>query len=176
MNKKILILSIISILVIIILISLQLSGFLFVDKSIKTPGSNLDWEPIDKDDIKDNSNDSNNSDNDFPLLYNFIKLLEEVPGIENINYEIFVSNETMKIIFNEYKEILENDGYNYHEEYSGEFMYESSRIYYYTFMKGLNGVVIYMTYHNSQTWICYSSGNVLQYQEIFDYMQENDII
>ena len=107
MNKKILILSIISIAVILILISLQLSGFLFVDKSIKTPGSNLDWEPIDKDDIKDNSNDQNNTNNDFPLLYNFIELLEGIPGIENINYEIFVSNESIKTIFNEYTEILE---------------------------------------------------------------------
>ena len=105
-----------------------------------------------------------------------LKNTNKFPNIENINYEIFVSNESIKTIFNEYNEILTNDGYTYHEEYSGEFLYESSKLYYYTFMKGLNGVVIYMTHHNGQTWICYSSGNVLQYQEIFDYMQENDII
>ena len=121
-------------------------------------------------------NESNTTSNDFPVLLNLTNKMKEIPGIENINYEIFISNNSMIEVLSDYQQILKSEGYSYNKEFSGSRFYESSNIYYHVFIKGINSVIIYLTNYNQQTWICYSTGNVQQYQEIFNYMISHDII
>ena len=102
--------------------------------------------------------------------------MKDIPGIEYIHYEVFVSNDSVQQVIEYYTDILEKEGYSYHDEYSGVTTYEYSQIYYYTFIKGLNGVVIYLSQYDQQTWICYSTSDILHYKQILDYMISHDII
>ena len=168
-----------------ILAGLHLNGYLLNNQKIIPPGSDIDWEsfkdvfPDEKPNESNNSSSTsliNNTSEDFPFLVNLTEKLKDVPGIENINYEIFISNDTVERIIESYKDILRKQGYSYHSKYSGSRYYESSLIYYHTFNKGLNGVAIYMTIFNEQTWICYSTGSVFHYREIFEYLTKHNII
>lgn len=173
------------ILAVVIVAGLHFTGYLLNNQKIIPPGSDIEWEsfedvfPDEKSDKSNNSSNNfqtNNSSKDFPLLVNLTEKLKDVPGIENINYEIFISNDTVERIIESYKDILKEQGYTYHSKYSGSRYYESSEIYYHTFNKGFNGVAIYMTIFNEQTWICYSTGSVFDYREIFEYLTKHNII
>lgn len=166
---------IVFILIIGIIVSLHMTGYLLNDQRIIPPRSQIEWGNL-IENPSSVSNESNNTVYYFPLILNLTEKMKDIPGIKNINYEIFVSNDSVKEIIDYYTDILESDGYGYHNEYSGNKTYEYAKIYYYTFIKGLNGVVIYLSSYNQQTWICYSVSDIIHYKEIFDYMVDNNII
>jgi hypothetical protein len=169
-------LTIIFIIIIAIVSGLHLTGYLFNSQKIIPPPSQIEWKNLIENSSESHRNESNDSAYQYPLILNLTEKIKNIPGIENINYEIFVSNDSIHQIVDYYKDILEVEGYEYHDEYSGMNTYEDAEIYHHTFTKGLNGVVIYLSSYNQQTWICYSVSDILTYKDIFDYMIDNDII
>jgi len=154
-----------------IVVGLHVTGYLFNDQRILPPESSVEWETIQED-----SSDSSSSGSEFPSMLNLTEAIKDIPGIEKIKYKIFVSRESIDQVLAYYTNVLENDGYAYHDEYSGMKTYGSSEIFYYSFVKGLNGVVIFLSQFNHQTWVCYSTGNLLQYQQIFDYITTHNLL
>lgn len=175
MRKIFILLIIIVVIVLGITVSLHLTGYLLNDQKIIPPGSELDWKNFEEVYPVEKYEEANNSSKDFPLIVNFTEKIKEIPGIKNINYDIFISNESIESIIESYKNILVEQGYAYQKKYSGMESYESYNIHYYIFIKGFNGIAIYMTTFEEQTWICYSTGSVLQYREIFDYITKNNM-
>ena len=153
-----------------IVVGLQLTGYLFNTQRIIPPSSQLEWENLDDEVSIDNTSYQ------LPIILNLTEQMKDIPGIEHIKYEVFASNDSRQQVIAYYTNLLEKDGYSFHDEYSGIQTYEYAEIYYYTFIKGLNGVVIYVSQDNQHTWVCYSTGDVLQYKEIFEYMVDHNII
>jgi len=159
-----------------IVAGLHFTGYLLNDQRIIPPSSQIEWENLDGVISVDNITESNNTFYHFPVILNLTEKMKDIPGIEYINYKIFVSNDSIRRIIDYYTDILEKEGYSYHDEYSGMKTYEYSEVYYYTFVKGLNGVIIYLSQYDQQTWICYSTSDILHYQQIFNYMVAHGII
>jgi len=153
-----------------VVVGLQVTGYLFNDQRIIPPVSSVEL-----DGIQDESSE-NPSESGSPPMLNLADQLDEIPGIKSIKYKIFVSSESMEQVLLYYTDVLENDGYAYHSEYSGMQTYQSSEIFYHAFVKGLNGVVIFLSEYNQHTWVCYTTGGVLQYQQIFDYLTAHNIL
>lgn len=153
-----------------IVTGLHFTGYLFNNQQIIPPISSIEWKHL------DNTTESNTTSSQFPLILNLTEKMKDIPGIEYIHYEVFVSNDSVQQVIEYYTDILEKEGYSYHDEYSGVTTYEYSQIYYYTFIKGLNGVVIYLSQYDQQTWICYSTSDILHYKQILEYMISHDII
>ena len=153
-----------------IVVGFHVTGYLFNDQRIIPPVSSVELE-----EVQDGGSESSSGSGSPPMLI-LTEQLKEVPGIKNIRYELFVSSESMDQVLAYYTNELEKEGYAYHEEYSGMQTYNSAEVFYHAFAKGLNGVVIFLSEYNHQTWVCYSTGNVLQYQRIFDYMTSHGIL
>ncbi len=154
-----------------IIIGLQVNGYLFNDQRIIPPGSLKEWE-----DIKNRSSNGQTSGSGSPAMLNLTDKMKEIPGIEKIKYDVFLSNKSMQQVIEYYTDILANDGYSYHSEYSGMMTYGSSDLSYHSFAKGLNGVVIFLSEFGSKTWVCYTTGGVLQYQQIYKYMATHHLL
>jgi len=154
-----------------IVAGLHFTGYLFNNQRIIPPSSPVEWKNLDEGFSVNNTTTSH-----FPLILNLTEKMKDIPGIEHVHYKVFVSNDSIQQIIKYYTDILEKDGYSYYDEYSGMTTYEHSEIYYCTFIKGLNGVVIYLSQYDQQTWICYSTSDILHYKQIFDYMVTHHII
>jgi len=159
-----------------IVAGLHFTGYLLNDQKIIPPSSQIEWKNLKEFSSVNKTTESNNTSYHFPVILNLTKKMKDIPGIEYINYKVFVSNDSIQQIIDYYTDILEKEGYSYHDEYSGMKTYEYSEIYYYTFTKGLNGVIIYLSQDNQQTWICYSTSDIIHYQQIYDYMVTHHII
>lgn len=159
-----------------IVAGLHFTGYLLNNQRIIPPSSQIKWKNLEEVITVDNTTGTNNTSYHFPAILNLTEKIKDIPGIKNIKYQIFVSNESIPQIIDYYTDILEKEGYSYHDEYSDKKMYEDSEIYYYTFIKGLNGVVIYLSQYDQKTWICYSTSDIIHYQQIFDYMVDHNII
>ena len=159
-----------------IVVCFHFTGYLPNDQRIIPPSSPVEWKNLDDGFSIDDTAESNTTYSRVPVILNLTKKMNEIPGIEYIQYEVFVSNDSIQQVVEYYTDILEKDGYSYHDEYSGITTYESSEIYYYTFIKGLNGVVIYLSENDHQTWICYSTSDIFHYKQIYEYMVALNII
>jgi hypothetical protein len=176
MRRKYYFLLILVILSIGIVVGLHFTGYLLNNQRIIPPISQIEWKNLKEFSFTDKTTESNNTSYHFPLILNLTEKMKKIPGIEHINYKVFVSNDSIQQIIDYYTDILEKEGYSYHDEYSGMKTYEYSEIYYYTFIKGLNGVVIYLSQYDQHTWICYSTSDIIHYQQIFNYMIAHNII
>ena len=154
-----------------IVIGLYFSGYLFNNQRIIPPSSPVEWEHFD-----DGFSVNNTTSSHVPLILNLTEQMKDIPGIEYIQYEVFVSNDSIQQVVEYYTDILEKDGYSYHDEYSGMKTYGYFEGYYYTFTKGLNVVVIFLSQYNHQTWICYSTSDIFHYKQIYDSMVTLNII
>ena len=159
-----------------IVIGLHFTGYLLNEQRIIPPSSSIDWKNLNGIYSANQTTGSNTTSYPYLVILNLTEKMKDIPGIEHIKYEVFVSNDSMEQVIEYYADILEKDGYSPHDEYSGMMTYDASEIYYYTFTKGLNGVVIYLSKYDQQTWICYSTGDILHYKQIFDYMTAHNII
>jgi len=159
-----------------IVVGLHFTGYLLNDQRIIPPRSQIEMKNLKEFSSVNKTTESNNTSYHFPVILNLTKKMKDIPGIEYINYKVFVSNDSIQQIIDYYTDILEKEGYSYHDEYSGMKTYEYSEIYYYTFIKGLNGVIIYLSQYDQHTWICYSTSDIIHYQQIFNYMVAHNII
>lgn len=148
------------------------NGYLFIDHTVIPPKSSFKWSEYGNDSNIINIDESNNSSYDFSIFSKITEKLKTIKGIENINYQIFISNESLTDIKKYYKTILKELDYEYHDEYNGVIFYDFFELDYFTFINGFNGVVIFLTSYNSYSWICYSTGHVLDYQNILDHIHE----
>jgi hypothetical protein len=159
-----------------IVVGLNFTGYLFNDQRIIPPSSPIEWENFDEVVYANTSTKSNTTAYPYLVILNFTEQMKDIPGVEYIKYKVFVSNDSRQQVIDYYTDILEKEGYSYHDEYSSMMTYDYSKIYYYTFTKGLNGVVIYLSEYHQQTWICYSTSDIIHYKLIFDYMTTHNII
>jgi len=171
MKKMFYLLIFILILIIGIVSGLQYTGYFFYNEEIISPGENIEWQKFDNNTLIINENESLNSSNDYSIFLDITEKLKEIDGIENITYEIFITNNSMMDIIQYYSNLLELDGYTFSNEYSGITPSEYFELTYYTFIKGFNGVVIFIKTHQMLTWICYSTGNILEYQNIINNLE-----
>ncbi len=154
-----------------VILGLQVNGYLFSDQRMIPPVSSVELK-----EILGEITGGNASGSGTPPLLNLTDQLKDVPGIKNIKYSIFVSTASKDQVLAHYTDVLGGEGYSYHSEYSGRQTYRSAEIFYYAFVKGLNGVVIFLSEYNSHTWVCYTTGGVLQYQQIFEYLTSHGIL
>jgi len=159
------------ILVIGIVSGLQYTGFFFNESQIITPDGYIDWEQFDNETFNFNDDEYINSSNNYSIFLDITEKMKEIDGIENINYEIFMTNDSMQDIIQYYSNILELDGFSISTEYSGITPSEYYELNYYTFIKGFNGVVIFIKTYEKLTWVFYSTGNILEYQNIINNLQ-----
>ena len=158
------------ILVISIVSGLNYTGYFSTEEKIITPHEYINWNQFDNQTLT-NNNQTINSSNNYSIFFDITEKLKELDGIENINYEIFITNNSMQNIIQYYSDILELDGYSISNEYSGITPPEYYELNYYTFLKGLNGVVIFIKTHENLTWVFYSTGNLLEYQNILNNLE-----
>jgi len=104
----------------------------------------------------------------------FYDTLSKIPGIEKINYEVFLTDSSESEVYNNYKNKLEAKGYTEHPDYSGTtFNEDGYSIEVYAFVEGLTGVVFATTQLDGKTGVFYSTGNVMDYISIFEWAQGN---
>ena len=60
------------------------------------------------------------------------------------------------------------EGYSYNDLYSGITPPDYFELNYFTFVKGFNTVVVFTKTGQNLTWLCYSTGNLLDYQYIIE--------
>lgn len=104
---------------------------------------------------------------------------DEIPNLEKIKYEFYISTSNYLEIIQDYKDQLKNDGYKL--EYQGEKIVKNITIHYAGFIKGLTAVGIAITsgeefnYPEAESIVLYTTGNVLDYKEIYNwYINESD--
>jgi len=168
MLKKEYLLIILLVIIVIIFAGLQFNGYLFNNKDIKPPGNNENWQQFDNNTIIFNNSDPLNNSNDYSIFTDINNKIKDIEGIEKITYEIFITNKSINDIFEYYNSILIEEGHSYNEEYSGITPPDYYELNYFTFIKGLNTVVVFTKTYQNLTWLCYSTGNLLDYQYIIE--------
>jgi hypothetical protein len=168
MLKKIYLLIIFFVIIIIIIIGLQFNGYILNNQDIKPPGKEENWQQLDNNTFNFNNSDLLNDSNDYSIFLDITNIIKDIEGIDKITYEIFITNKSIQNVFDYYNSILIEEGYSYNEEYSGITPPDFFELNYFTFVKGLNAVVVFTKTHQNLTWLCYSTGNLLDYQKIVE--------
>jgi len=167
--KKIYFITTLLIALVIIISFLQFNGYLFNKNEIISSPEFINWQEFDN---KNYNNESENNDSyNYSMFNDITDEINEIEGIENINYDIFITNKSIEDIIFYYSTLLEEDGYSYSLEYSGITPIDYYELNYFTFIKGLNGVVIFLKSYEKLTWVCYSSGSMLEYQNIINNIE-----
>jgi hypothetical protein len=168
MKKNFYIVSIIIIIVLTIIGGLQFGGYILNDNEIKPPGNYDDWQKFDENTYISNNSDQIDDTTNYSIFNEITDKIRELNGIEKISYEIFITNNSNENVIRYYNSTLIEEGYSYNTEYSGITPEEYYELDFYTYVKGLNAVVIFLKTYKSLTWICYSTGNILDYQKIVE--------
>lgn len=162
--KKIFYLLLTMIAIIFLITILQYNGYLFINNKTINPSDQINLEQFDN---------NKNSSSNYSIFTNITNKIKDIEGIESIDYEIFITNNSMDQIIQYYSTQLESDGYSISLDNSGITPSEYFEMNYYTYIKGVNGVVIFIKTHENQTWFFYSSGSIFEYQKIIDNLGLN---
>jgi hypothetical protein len=171
MNKIFYLPILLTILIFSVVIGLIFLEYFFYEEEIVNPGGNIYWQKFDNNSFIFNDTETIYNSNNYSIFTNITEKIKEIDGIENINYEIFISNNSISEIIEYYSKKLEEDGYSINNEYSGVTPYEYFELKYYTYIKGINGVVIFIKTIENLTWVCYSTGNLLEYENIINNLE-----
>ena len=112
--------------------------------------------------------------------HQYKKLLSEIPNLENIEYELYLSSDNLSVVKNDYKMQLRNKGYTYYPEYSGVKPTRGIIVVYDTYIKGLTAVVIGMASayefggDKDNTVVLYTTGYVSDYQAVLDWYNKQN--
>ena len=103
-------------------------------------------------------------------------ILDQIPNLDKIKYDVFGSDNTYLEIFVDYKQKLEADGF--HEETSGIKTVKGIEVRYYGFLKGITAVGIGIALGSDvdlpyESVVLYTTGSALDYQEIIDWYNES---
>jgi hypothetical protein len=149
---------------------IKYSDYLYRDEKIIQPQEYIEWDKFQNNTSIFNEENINPMEN-YSIFNQISESIKDIDGIEKINYEIFITNNSMQNILEYYTNQLENEGYSLNLEYSGITPSEYYELNYYTYIKGLNGVVIFIKTHEKLTWVLYSNGNILDYQDIINNLE-----
>ncbi len=99
-----------------------------------------------------------------------------IPEIKDIKNKLYESDENIRVISENYKKDLLNEGYKL--EYNGVENIKGINVHYYGYIKGITAVVILITSDNidtfdSDTLVLYSTGNIFSYKNIIDRYSSN---
>lgn len=103
-------------------------------------------------------------------------IINDVPNINKLNYQVFESSCTIGEIHSDYKWRLETRGFS--EEYTGTIDADGVKVSYVGFLKGLTAVGVLMTEgrnldRDCETVVLYTSGFAGDYQEIIRWYELN---
>lgn len=168
MNKKFSILIILSVILAILISGLYFTGFILNNNQVKPPAEGDIWQKFDKNNNTFNDTNFFNNSLNYSIFSDISNMISDINGIDKIEYEIYLTNQTLIDIIEYYNLILIQDGFSYNEDYSGITPSEYFELDFYTYTKGLNAVVIFLKSVDSVSWVCYSTGNLLDYQSILE--------
>lgn len=106
-------------------------------------------------------------------------VLDEIPNLDKIKYEVYISSSNRIEVANDYIQKMTNDGYNL--EYQGMKTVYGVDVYYYGFVKGITVVGIAISngadigYPEANSIILYTTGNALDYQEIINWYKDDGL-
>jgi len=100
--------------------------------------------------------------------------IQQIPGIDKITYEVYVSRATAEEIMTDYYEKLTSKGYRYQVNYSGIKIAEGIQITFESYLKGGTAVVIAMTAAvnldiEGRTIVLYTTGAAWDYERIYEW-------
>ena len=101
--------------------------------------------------------------------------LSDLPDYDNILYEIYGTNKQIAVVLDNYKEILQNEGYTLKYEGSGHF--KDKNFTYVGYLKGITAVGIIVTSEASEefgykTVVLYMTGNAFDFKPLLNWYQE----
>jgi len=106
-------------------------------------------------------------------LGDYKNILDEIPNLDKIKYEVYVSQSNHLEITQDYKNKLEQKGYSI--KFDGTKTVQNMEIKYIFFIKGLTGIGIAITdgeqlgYPEAKSIVLYTTGNVMDYKEIYEW-------
>jgi hypothetical protein len=105
--------------------------------------------------------------------------IRQFPYLDKLKYKVFGTNRSINVVANNYKEKLENEGYNL--LYSGVAYKDEIPFKYYGYLKGLTGVGIIITDDENvtldyETMVLYTTGSALDYRKILLWYKDNSDI
>ncbi len=103
--------------------------------------------------------------------------IQNIPNINNLKHKIYLTNESVETLENDFKKSFEDDGYEI--KYEGTIFKNEIPLLYYGFIKGLNVVGIIMTTYQNltsghETLVLYTMGNIFDYREIIRWYEESE--
>jgi len=116
------------------------------------------------------------SEIDYSMIEKTYPITESVPEIRDIKHKLYESDENIRVISENYKDELLNEGYKL--KYSGVKDIKGFDVHYYGYTKGITAVVILLTsdeidMFNSDTLVLYSTGDVFSYKKIINKYSSN---
>lgn len=104
-------------------------------------------------------------------------VISQIPNIDNIKYQVFESDYNSFEIYSDYKNRLENQGYQ--EKVVGSKTINGINVKYYGFLKGITAVGIAIVSgadvgRGTESVILYTTGSALDYKEMIDYFNGLD--
>ena len=103
--------------------------------------------------------------------------IQSIPNINNLQHKMYLSNESVKTLENDFKKRLQDDGYEL--IYEGTIFKNEIPLICYGFINGLNAVGIIMTTYQNltsghETLVLYTVGSVFDYKDIIDWYKESE--
>jgi hypothetical protein len=101
--------------------------------------------------------------------------LSDLPDHDNILFEIFGTDKLISVVLDNYKEILQNEGYTLKYEGSGYILGKNFN--YVGYLKGITAVGIIVTSEASEefgyeTVVIYMTGNAFDFKPLLNWYQE----
>ncbi len=101
--------------------------------------------------------------------------LSDLPDYDNILYEIFGTDKLVSVVLDNYKEILQNEGYTL--KYKGSGYFKGKNFTYVGYLKGITAVGIIVTSEASEefgykTVVLYMTGNAFDFKPLLDWYKE----
>jgi len=102
--------------------------------------------------------------------------MKSIPKLDNIKFNVYLSDASLKTVANNYKYKLEKDGYDL--DYDGIVTKKGKTFHYYGFVKGLTAIGILISDDISkifgyETVVLSSIGNIYDYKEIITWAKTN---
>lgn len=119
--------------------------------------------------------DSNYPESTDPLS-TINEIIEDVPNVDKINYDIFETDVSYHDVYETYRSQLTNDGFSEKNEYSGYITHKGNDFHYYTFLKGIVAVVIGTTPTETGCIVLYTTGSVFDYEETVVWLSNQEYV
>jgi len=101
--------------------------------------------------------------------------LSDLPNFDKILYKIYGTDKSISVVLDNYKVILQNEGYNLKYEGSGYFTGKNFK--YVGYLKGFTAIGIIISSEVSEefgykTVVLYMTGNIFDFKPLLDWYQE----